>query len=278
MAIILDGKKVAGSIRSRLGEAVAGLNGKLCLAIIQIGSDARSEIYIKRKKSFGESIGAEVRHIHLDDQVTQDQVVAIIEGLNKDTAVHGIIVQLPIPAHLDKEVLVRMVDPQKDVDGLASDTPLHTPATARGVMSLLNAYGIEVKGKKAVVIGKSRLVGGPIARCLAGAGAAVVTCDKSTIDIPSQTQQADIVVVAAGTPQLVTIDYVKKDQVIIDVGINPVTGEGDSVSHTVGDVDFPVVSHVVGAISPVPGGVGPLTVASLFENLFDAFQLCTHTR
>lgn len=268
--ILLDGKKVAEGIRIRLREKINALDMVPCLAIIQIGNDERSALYIRNKKSFAESIGATVRHIELSEDISQESVVQTIQELNHDKTVHGIIVQLPIPSHLDKEQIIRMVDRIKDVDGLSSDEPLHTPATARGVMTLLKAYNIEVKGRKAVVIGRSRLVGGPIAHCLRQAGAEVETCNKETQNIPAITQAADIIVVAAGSPRLITKEYVKEGQVIIDVGINPVTGEGDSVSHTVGDVDFDVVSQIASALSPVPGGVGPLTVASLFENLFDA--------
>ncbi len=273
MPLILDGKKIQEIIKQELKEKISHLEVKPCLVIVQIGNDKRSDIYIKSKKNFGLAIGAEVRHVHLDESVSEAEVQSKIAELNQDKDVHGIIVQLPVPAHLDKEKLVRMVDAKKDVDGLASDNPLFMPATARGIMTLLRSYDIEVKGKKAVVIGKSRLVGGPTARALEAAGAHVITCDKSTQDIPSKTRAADIIVVAAGSPHLVTLDYVSKDQVIVDVGINPVTGEGDAVSHTVGDVDFTAVSETVRALSPVPGGVGPLTVASLFENLFDAVRM-----
>jgi methylenetetrahydrofolate dehydrogenase (NADP+) / methenyltetrahydrofolate cyclohydrolase len=269
--ILLDGIKAAKGIKSKLkGQK---LKIKPCLAIIQVGNDERSALYIKNKKAFATSVGAEVRHIHIDGKVSQNDMEKIIHDLNNDKGVHGIIVQLPIPAHLDKESLLRMVYSKKDVDGLSSDTPVHTPATARGVMTLLNYYNIEVKGKKVVVIGKSKLVGGPTACVLSNAGAEVETCDKQTKDIPEITRKADIIVVAAGSPHLITKDYVGEGQVIVDIGINPVTGEGDVVSHTVGDVNFSEVSPLVRAISPVPGGVGPLTVASLFENLFDAFQM-----
>ena len=268
--LLLEGKKIAQEIKGKLKAEINSSAVKPCLAILQIGNDERSSIYIKSKKVFGESIGAEVRHIHLDESVTQQEVIEVIEKNNNDTSVHGIIMQLPVPAHLDKELLLRTIDSHKDVDGLASDDPHFTPATARGIMTLLNAYNIEVKDKKVVVIGKSRLVGAPTARCLSQAGALVTSCDKSTFDIPSIAKEADIIVVAAGSPRLVTVEYVRPGQVIIDVGINSVTGEGDAVSHTVGDVDFDKVSHIVDALSPVPGGVGPLTVASLFENLFDA--------
>lgn len=270
--LLLDGKKVAEDIKFKLTKEIQQLSVKPCLAIIQIGDDERSGIYIKHKKKFGEVIGASVFHLKLPETTSQSEIEGKIQELNQDENVHGIIIQLPIPKHLEKEKLVNMVVPVKDVDGLVDQGTVHTPATARGVMTLLAAYEIEARNKKVVVIGRSRLVGGPIVECLRRAGAEVETCNKETKNIPEITKQADIIVVAAGSPHFITKDYVKEGQVIVDVGINPVTGEEDGLSYTVGDVDFPEVSIIVKAISPVPGGVGPLTVASLFQNLFDAIM------
>lgn len=271
MVTILDGKIVAEGIRAQLREKVKTFSSVPCLAIIQIGNDKRSSIYIKNKKSFGESIGVEVRHIELIETITKTEVEKVVDDLNNDNSVHGIIMQLPIPQHLDKDLILNKIKKEKDVDGLSLDNLIHTPATARGVMTLLNAYNIKALDKKAVVIGRSRLVGIPVAECLRNAGAHVTVCHRETQDIPSITKQADIIIVAAGVPNLITKDYVKNEQVIIDVGINSITNELDNSNHLVGDVDFQSISPIVAAISPVPGGVGPLTVASLFQNLYDAF-------
>lgn len=278
MTQLLDGKKVAEGIKQRLKNFSDTFASVPCLAIVQIGDDARSDIYIRNKKLFGEAVGAEVRHVRMASSTTQVEAEGLLQQLSNDQGVHGIIMQLPIPEHLDKEHLLSMITSDKDVDGISGNSSRHIPATARGIMSLLKAYGIDVQGKRAVVIGRSKLVGAPTAQCLERAGAEVTVCHKETPDIPSITRQADIIVVAAGSPHLITPIYVRQGQVIVDVGINPVTEEGDAVSYTVGDVDFAAVSPIVAAISPVPGGVGPLTVASLFENLFDAFQFCIKTQ
>lgn len=275
MSTLLDGKKVAGEIKQRLKDLSATFTIAPCLAIVQVGDDPRSDIYIRNKKLFGEAVGAEVRHVRIASSTTQAEAEHLLQQLSNDQGVHGIIMQLPIPEHLDKDKLLSMIVVHKDVDGISGNHSPYVPATARGVMSLLHAYHIEVRGKRAVVIGRSKLVGAPTAQCLERAGAQVTVCHKETLDIPTITQQADIVVVAAGSPRLITPAYVSPGQVIVDVGINPVTEEGDTVSYTVGDVDFEAVFPIVAGLSPVPGGVGPLTVASLFENLFEAFQLCT---
>ncbi|MEN9647674.1 MAG: hypothetical protein RLY57_478 [Candidatus Parcubacteria bacterium] len=278
MAQLLDGKKVAEGIKQRLKDLSTTFAIAPCLAIVQIGEDTRSDIYIRNKKLFGEAVGAEVRHVRIASSTTQAEAEQLLQQLSNDQSVHGIIMQLPIPEHLDKEHLLSMIVAHKDVDGISGNDSPYVPATARGVMSLLQAYNIELQGKRAVVIGRSKLVGAPTAQCLERAGAQVTVCHKETPDIPAITQQADIIVAAAGSPHLITPAYVREGQVIVDVGINPVTKEGDTVSYTVGDVDFKAVSLIVAAISPVPGGVGPLTVASLFENLFDAFQFCIKTQ
>jgi methylenetetrahydrofolate dehydrogenase (NADP+)/methenyltetrahydrofolate cyclohydrolase len=268
---ILNGKSISDQIKLELKGKIELNTEKPCLAIIQIGHDKRSDIYIKYKKLFGEAIGAHIEHVQLEQDITQEEIESILESLNNKRDIHGIIIQLPIPIHLNKDKLLAQINKYKDVDGLSSDKPLYTPATARGVMTLLAAYDIQITGMNAVVVGRSKLVGAPIADCLRNSGAEVIVCHKETFDIPSITKQADIVIVAAGVPNLITKDYVKVGQIIIDVGINSVLNEADLSSHLIGDVEFESVSQIVAAISPVPGGVGPLTVASLFQNLYDAF-------
>lgn len=276
MAEILYGSPVREKIKADLIKRIAGLDKKPVLAIVQVGDRPDSNIYIRNKIRFGEEVGAEVilekvNIERLDD--SEKEVVEIIERLNKDENVNGIIVQLPLPAGFNTEKVVGSISKSKDADGLVGSEGggemVVTPATARAVMALLNFYNVQIVGKKAAVIGRSRLAGGPIAKSLEVAGAEVSVCHRDTPNIPEICRGADIVVSAAGQPGLVTKDYVRAGQVIIDVGINKVFEEGSEKPTLVGDVSFEEVGGLVRAISPVPGGVGPLTVACLFENLLD---------
>lgn len=279
MTLILDGRKARDFYKAQLVLRVEKLRARGVaprLAIIQVGDNRESAIYIEQKKKFGAGIGARVDHIQLPESSSQADLAARVSELNSDQAVHGIIVQMPVPAHLDRVALMNLVDPKKDVDGL-TDEPLFTPATARGVMALLDFYGIEVRAKKAAVLGRSRLVGRPIAELLRRRGAEVTVCHSKTEDVPAITHTADIIVAAAGKPRLVDASYIGSPAtVIVDVGINTIAGEKleEEVPkrRIVGDVDFDSVSPRVAAISPVPGGVGPMTVLSLFDNLVSAAE------
>ncbi|MBU6370682.1 MAG: bifunctional 5,10-methylenetetrahydrofolate dehydrogenase/5,10-methenyltetrahydrofolate cyclohydrolase [Patescibacteria group bacterium] len=275
MEVLLDGKVVRNAIAAKLSAEIAKLGKKPTLAIIQVGDDERSSVYIGQKKIFGEKIGCSVDHVRFASSVPENEIVGKITELNRDERVHGIIVQLPLPSGFDEKKITEAIDPKKDVDGLHSENMRRleedrgggfVPATAKGVLSLLDFYKISIKGKKAAVIGRSRLVGRPVALLLAHRGASVTVCHRGTKDVPAETRKADIFVAAAGHPALVTNDFVRPGQVVIDVGI---TKRGDKI---VGDVDFEAVSGVVSAITPVPGGIGPLTVVSLFENLLIAYQ------
>ena len=299
MPIILDGRKLRDDGRARL-KAVITKNGvKPKLVIIQVGEVSESTAYIGQKKKFAEHIGASVLHERFSDSVSEAKLIDAIEKFNHDSSVHGVIIQLPVPERLDKQKIIDTISPRKDVDGLTSenkkvfesgDKRAVVPATARGVLSLLCGYGISVSGKRATVIGRSALVGAPIATLLAREGAAVTVCHKETKDIPEKSRQVDILVVAIGQPKFINHEYVSAGQVVVDVGINSITGKPFDSAHDrpfdsaqvkkldeeipkrelVGDVDFEGVKNIVGAISPVPGGVGPMTVLSLFENLLDA--------
>lgn len=281
MALILDGKKVrdeiAHTLKGKIAEKTKEGFVKPCLAIIQIGNNKESEAYIHNKKVFGAKVGAEVIHVHLPEIVTEDEVRKEIQSLNDDDSVHGIIIQLPLPKHIHKENLIESVMPKKDVDGLCAvnvkglwihnkDTVI--PATTRGVFTLLAHYGIEIAGKHVVVIGRSTLVGKPTALTFLNNNATVTVCHSETKNLEYHTLEADIIVTAVGRPRLLTELHVKPHQVIIDVGI---TIEDIPERRSVGDVAYEEVSKIVYALSPVPGGVGPMTVASLFENLFDAY-------
>jgi methylenetetrahydrofolate dehydrogenase (NADP+)/methenyltetrahydrofolate cyclohydrolase len=279
MAKLLDGRKVRDDILEGLSRQIAGLSEKPCLSIIQVGSREESNTYIGQKIKFGTEIGIDVRHIHFAEDVSQKEVVLRISELNGDSRIHGILLQLPLPPHLNKEILIESIHPQKDVDGLTSSNMKHLlsgeegiiPATAKGVLLLLRHYGIALSGKKALVIGASVLVGKPIALTLLNNDATVTIANSKSGDIAELSKASDIVIVAAGSPKLVTKEYVRAGQTIIDVGISSVMHDGKRT--LVGDVDFDEVSKIVDAITPVPGGVGPMTIACLFENLLEAHRL-----
>jgi len=252
------------------------------LAIVQVGSRPDSTAYIEQKKKFGESIGAVVDHYKYEVEIPEYRLIEEIMRLNSDESIHGIIVQLPLPKTINTYSVIESIMPEKDVDGLTSENVKLLqgglggimPATARGIESLLHYYDISLGGKHAVVVGRSQLVGTPVAHMLLNHGATVTVCHKLTEDLVSHTRQADILVVATGHPHLITKDFVSAGQVVIDVGINLLDGtslqEELPEQKFTGDVDFKNVSKIVQAISPSPGGVGPMTVLSLFENLVDA--------
>lgn len=278
--LLLNGKIVRDKIAAELKRKILELGRPPALAIIQIGRVAASDSYIKGKQRFAEDVAARVFHLRFPESVPTAAVAAKIRELNADPAVQGIILQLPIPPALDWRALVDGIAAEKDADGLTErnaallarrDPGAVVPATARGVLSLLSYYKISVAGKKAAVLGRSALVGAPVAALLRNEGAAVTVCHRGTSDVPGKTRAADIVVAAVGVPRFVTREYLSPGQTVVDVGINSVE-EGKLEEEIprrkiVGDVDFENVKDLVGAISPVPGGVGPMTIASLFENL-----------
>jgi len=282
---LLDGKKVREVHKVQLIEYIKNSKDLPTLAIIQVGDDPSSSLYIEQKKKFGQSIGVRVLHTKLPGGVSFEDLQKIIQTLNADKKIHGIIVQLPLPKDLDPQKVIDSISPNKDVDGLTSSNiekleKGFVPATARGILTLLREYGLEVKGKKVTIIGRSKLVGAPTARLMEREGARVTVCHRQTVDIPSETRSADIIIVAAGYPNLLTKDYVKEGQVVVDVGINTLSGQSLNEEipskKVVGDVDFEAVSKIVEYLSPVPGGVGPMTVLSLFENLIDAHKMCNN--
>jgi len=273
MALILDGRVAAFEWQTALAGAVASRSHPPTLAIIQVGNRPASTVFIRRKLLFGEKIGVPVAHRQFPETVTTDALVAEIKKLNSDPKTGGIIVQLPLPAPIDRLAVIEAIDPRKDVDGLtavnlkrmwerASDAIL--PATARGILRLLDYYQIKLAGRRAVVIGRSSLVGKPTALALLNRDVTVTICHRQTANLPNITRAGDILIVAAGSPRLITADHVVPKQIVVDVGVTPMPDGRLS-----GDVDFQSVEPIVGAISPVPGGVGPMTVAALFANLLD---------
>lgn len=260
MAKVLDGKKLSNHLAKRLTKKVSYLKVKPKLVIIQVGDLERSNSYIRRKVNFAKLIGAKVLHKKYPNSISEHKLISDIQKFNKDKSVHGIIAQLPLPKRLDADHILGYIDTHKDVD----TRPL--PATTRGILTLLKHYKIGVKNKKIVVVGASKLVGQPIALAMSARGATVTICHSKTKKIKEETKKADILIVATGKPKLIKNSYVSKGQVIIDVGITVESGK------VVGDVDYKNVSKIVRAITPVPGGVGPMTVVSLFQNLLDVYK------
>ena len=276
-AIILDGKVVAAAVKAEVGHGVKKLGRSPGLATVLVGEDPASQVYVRGKRRDAEEVGMVSVHHHLPSSISQKELEDLIDSLNKDAAVDGILVQLPLPGDLDGESAVRAIDPSKDADGLhpfnlgllVLDQPGPRPCTPSGVMRILDHYGISVAGAKAVIVGRSFLVGRPLALMLSSRGtdATVTVAHSRTLNLPEVTRQADIVVAAVGVPRMITAAHVKPGATVIDVGINRLDDE-----RLVGDVDFDGVEKVADAITPVPGGVGPMTRAMLLVNTLAAAE------
>ena len=268
-ARIIDGKAVAARVRERVRSEVAALTTPPGLATILVGDDPASAVYVRMKREDSAEVGIDSHHHEPGGDVSQEDLAALIEALNADERVHGILLQLPLPDHLDQDPLIELIDPAKDVDGL---TPANAgrlaqgradaiaPCTPAGVMELLREARAELEGARAVVIGRSILVGKPLAALLLAANATVTHCHSRTRDLAGVCREADVLVAAAGMPGLVTAEMVREGATVIDVGTNRVDGR------LVGDVEFDSVRERAGAITPVPGGVGPMTRAMLLVN------------
>jgi methylenetetrahydrofolate dehydrogenase (NADP+)/methenyltetrahydrofolate cyclohydrolase len=276
-AKVIDGKAVAAGVRERVAagvkEFVATHGGDVPgLATVLVGDDPASHVYVGNKRKQTEEVGMRSIHHGLDDGTPQDELLDLIAELNEDETVDGILVQLPLPDQIDADAVVAAIDPAKDVDGLnpvsagllAQGRPGLVPCTPQGVVELLDHAGTEIEGAKAVIVGRSILVGRPLASLLLGRNATVTVCHSRTRDLAAVCSRAEILVAAVGSPRLVTREMVRPGATVIDVGTNR-TEEG-----LVGDVDFEAVSEVAGAITPVPGGVGPMTIAMLLSNTLAA--------
>lgn len=272
---ILDGKALSQKIAQSLREIIAEAPKAPRLAIVQVGEREDSSAYIRMKNKFAENIGAEVLHIKLPEGVTMFELVDRINELNDDNAVQGIILQLPLPKHLNPLEAINTIKESKDVDGLTArnmqkllsgDESGIAPATAKGIITLLKHYNIEIAGKKVLVVGRSYLVGKPIALLMLAQNATVTVVHSKSGDFTDLAQESDIIISATGKVGLINENHVKANQVIVDVGLTMVEGD-EGKKQAKGDVDFEKVSKIVKAITPVPGGVGPMTVATLFENL-----------
>ncbi len=273
-ATLIDGKALALEVRAQVAEDVRTFGQPVCLATILVGDDPASHVYVGSKHKASHEAGIDSRDRRFPADTPESEILDLIAELNADDAVDGILVQLPLPEHMDESKVLRAVDPEKDVDGfhvvnaglLYLGEPDLTPATPSGVMVMLAKHGVELEGKEAVVVGRSEIVGKPMAMMLLAEHATVTICHSRTIDLASHTRRADVLVAAVGRAGLVTADMVKPGAVVIDVAMNR-TEEGKLV----GDVDRGV-AEVAGLLTPVPGGVGPMTIAMLLRNTLTAAQ------
>jgi methylenetetrahydrofolate dehydrogenase (NADP+) / methenyltetrahydrofolate cyclohydrolase len=277
MAIIIDGNKIANDIRSEVRQNVLLLQQKKGivpgLAVILVGDDPASKIYVGKKAQDCAEVGFLSREYKLAADTSEEKLLDIIRELNSDSLIHGILVQLPVPKHISPDKIIEAIDPRKDVDGfhpynvgrLVTGHPLHSSCTPYGILELLDRSGIELSGKEAVIVGRSNIVGKPMALLLLARNATVTICHTKTKDLAAQTRRADILVAAAGRAQMIKSDMVKDGVVVIDVGTN--RSENGKL---VGDVAFAEVAPKASYITPVPGGVGPMTRAMLMKNTLNA--------
>jgi methylenetetrahydrofolate dehydrogenase (NADP+)/methenyltetrahydrofolate cyclohydrolase len=272
-ARLLDGKSLAASIRAAVKERIAARGVRPGLAVILAGDDAASRIYVRNKTRACEEAGVRSQQIDYPASVTQEELIAGIRKLNADPAVHGILVQLPLPAHMDPLAVQCAISPDKDADGfhpaslgaLLAGRPRFVPCTPAGILRLVEHAGVPLAGKQAVVIGRSTIVGKPLALLLLQKDLSVTICHSKSGDLERICARADVLVAAVGRPKLVTREMVKPGACVIDVGINRLAD-----GSLAGDVDFPAVKEIAGWITPVPGGVGPMTIAMLLENCIHA--------
>ena len=277
----IDGKALAEQLREDVAEGVKALKAAHGiipgLAVVLVGEDPASQVYVRNKVKQTEACGMRSFHHVLEVTTSRDSLISLIEILNNDPEVHGILVQLPLPDHLDSQDVIEAIDPKKDVDGFHTSNvgELWTggkpfvPCTPLGCLKLLKSVDPDIAGKNAVVIGRSNIVGRPMAALLLNESATVTIAHSKTRDLPALCSQADILVVAVGYPQMVKADWIKPGAIVLDVGINRTETE-DGNTQLVGDVDFDDASRVAGAITPVPGGPGPMTIACLLANTLEA--------
>ena len=273
--MILDGKKTSEEITLDLKEEVEKNNYDITLALILVGNNPASEIYVRNKNIACQKVGIKVKGYNLNEEISEEELLKIIEDNNKDDSVNGILVQMPLPKHIDEIKVINAINPLKDVDGLTvinqgklmGGLKTIPSATPKGVITLLKKYNIEISGKNVVVVGRSILVGKPLSLLFLQENATVTICHSRTRDLGSVTRQADILVAAIGKPKFFTSEMVKEGAVVVDVGINRVDGK------ICGDVDFEEVSKKASFITPVPKGVGPMTIASLLENIIDCYKM-----
>lgn len=281
MAMIIDGKEISRQIKDELKEKALQLKAggtEVTLAVIQVGADPASCVYVRNKKKGCEYIGINSLSYELPEETTQEELLSLIGELNARKDVNGILVQLPLPGHIDEDTVIRAIDPRKDVDGfhpqsvgaLCIGQPGFVSCTPAGIIQLLKRSGIEIAGKECVVLGRSNIVGKPMALLLLRENATVTIAHSKTKNLQEVTKRADILIVAVGKPKMITGEYVKEGAVVIDVGINR-----DAENKLCGDVDYDDVAQKCSAITPVPGGVGPMTIAMLLNNCIESVGLQT---
>lgn len=277
MAILIDGKALAAKLQGKLAEKTARLKEETGvvpgLVVIIVGENPASQVYVRNKERSAIAAGFRSEVVRLPETIQQHELLELIEQYNQDPLWHGILVQLPLPKHIDDEAVLLAIDPAKDVDGfhplnmgrLWAGNPVMVPSTPAGIMEMFKAYGIELEGKRAVVIGRSNIVGKPMAQLLLAKNATVTLTHSRTHHLAKIAKTADILVVAIGRAKFVTADFVKEGAVVIDVGMN--RGEDGKLC---GDVDFDAVSPIASHLTPVPGGVGPMTITMLMEQTYEA--------
>lgn len=276
MPLLIDGKKISTEIKDELKVTVEELKKQgveTCLAVIQVGDDPASSIYVRNKKRACAYVGIESLSYELPEETTEDQLVKLVKELNENDNVHGILVQLPLPKHINADTIIRTISPDKDVDGFHPESvgrlcigePGFVSCTPAGIIQLLKRSGIEIEGKECVVVGRSNIVGKPMSILLLRENGTVTITHSRTKDLKEVTRRADILVVAIGKPKFITADYVKEGVVVIDVGMHR-----NEENKLCGDVDFDDIKDKVSAITPVPGGVGPMTIAMLMYNCVEA--------
>ncbi len=290
MTNLIDGKEISKNLRDQLKNEIDDLKNKIGkipgLAVVQVGNVAASSVYVKAKTKSAKEVGIQVIDHHLPENISQKELLEVVNKLNNQNNVNGILVQLPLPKHIDEQIILDSIHPNKDADGfhplnvgrlsIAShnDENLLVPCTPYGCLIMLKGLGIDLTGKNAVVIGRSNIVGKPMAQLLLKESCTVTIAHSRTKNIEEICKKADIIVAAVGKPKMVKGDWIKKDAVVIDVGINRIELEieGELKNKLVGDVDFDEVSKKASAITPVPGGVGPMTIACLLRNTTIAFK------
>ncbi len=273
MAKLIDGKLISAQVKDECRERVAKEGLDVTLAVIQVGNDPASTVYVGNKKKACEYIGIHSLSYELPEETTEEELLALVEKLNQDDSVHGILVQLPLPSHIDEDKVIQKISPMKDVDGfhpqsvgaLSIGEPGFVSCTPAGVIQLLKRSGVKIDGSECVIVGRSNIVGKPMAMLMLRENATVTVCHSHTKDLKEVTKRADILIVAVGRPRFITREYVKEGAVVIDVGIH--RNEDNKLC---GDVDFADVEPVASAITPVPGGVGPMTIAMLMNNCVEA--------
>lgn len=287
MARIIDGKAIAADVRARIAEGVLAIRSRSTLhphlALLLVGDDPASHVYVRNKGKACEEVGMKSTIVRLPGTATEAEVLACVDAWNTDPSVHGILVQLPLPRHISEQNVILAINPDKDVDGfhpinagrLLIGSPGFVPCTPAGILELLRVANVETSGKHAVVVGRSNIVGKPIATLLAQkrpqGNATVTLCHTGTVDLARYTRSADIIIAAVGVAGLITADHVKPGVTVIDVGMNRVE-KPEGGTRLVGDVDFAAVEPLASAITPVPGGVGPMTIAMLLSNTLHAAQ------